>query len=99
MGIVTIRRLILHVRRGYGDPALLLLRCLVNLLERHILGHTPLRQYPRYRRSQGSLAVIDVTNGSNVYVRLRTLKFRLAHGLLLQKNTGKMLVAVMLDQT
>ena len=38
MGIMPVVRLILHVGRGDGDAALLLLRCLVNLIKRDVVG-------------------------------------------------------------
>ena len=77
--VVPVRRLVLHVRRRDRDPALPLLRRLVDLIERHEVRQALLRLTLRDRRRQRRLAVVHVTNRPHVHVRLRPLELRLAH--------------------
>ena len=78
--VVTVRRLVLHVRRRDRDPALPLFRSLVDLVERHELRQTLARLTLRDRRRQRRLAVIHVTDRPHVHVRLRPLELLLGHG-------------------
>src|SRR2546423_140143 len=82
VGIMPFGRLVLDVRCGDGDSSLALLGCLVDLVERHGLSQALLRLDQRYRCGQSGLAVIDVTDRSNVYVRLCSLEFRFSHSFL-----------------
>ena len=79
VGIVTVVGLIFYMGGGYGYAALTLFRGVVNLvkcLEYCLaLGCKNLG----YGSSKGRLAVVYVTNRANVYMRFRTLKFRLSH--------------------
>ena len=72
--------LVLDVRDGDGDAALPLLRRLVDLVERRglIEGRVLVVQHLGDRRRQRRLAVVDVTDGADVDVRLSPLELRLA---------------------
>ena len=73
--VVTVRRLVLHVRRRDRDAALTLFRRVVNRVERtEAVLRVVLAQNLRDRRRQRRLAVIDVTNRPNVHVRLTPVK-------------------------
>ena len=65
------------------DPALPLFRRLVNLVKRRLRRTARLSQHLRYRRRQRRLAMINMANRPDVAVRLRSLEFRLGHGLTL----------------
>ena len=77
--VVTIRRLILNVRRVNRNPACLLFWRRINLVVGLRLSTKLRRQHRRDRRRQRRLAVVYVPNRANVYVWLRTLKFALGH--------------------
>ena len=79
VGVVTVLRLVLHVRGGDRDTALLLLRSVVDLLEAHRLAAKLLRQHLRDRSGERRLAVVDVTDGADVDVRLVALELLLRH--------------------
>ena len=79
VGVVTVLRLVLHVRGGDRDPALLLLRSVVDLLEALRLSADLLGKDLRDRRGQRRLAVVDVTDGADVDVRLVALELLLRH--------------------
>ena len=69
--IVTVRRLVLHVRGRNRDAALALFRRVVDRVERtELVLRVVLRQHLRDRRRQRRLAVINVPDRPNVYVRL-----------------------------
>jgi len=92
VGIVTVARLVFHVRNVDGDAALALFRCLVDVLElgHHGLARTSFGQHLGDGRSQRRLAVVDVTHRPHVQVRLRTLKLRLGHCLFLTYSSSRM---------
>src|SRR3954469_15988393 len=77
--------LVLDVRDRDRDTALALLRSLVDLVERRSLIEVRelVVQHLGDRCGQRRLAVVDVTNGSDVDVRLGPLELRLSHGGLL----------------
>ena len=77
--VVTVRTLVLHVRRRNRYPALALLRGIVNLVVRRNLTSVLLRHHLRQCRRQGRLAMVNVTNRPDVYMRLRSLKFLFRH--------------------
>ena len=78
--IVTVARLILHVRRGNRDTALALFRRIVDRVKRAELDvRIVLCQHLRDRRRQRRLAMIDVPNRPNVHVRLAAVKFLFRH--------------------
>jgi hypothetical protein len=76
---VPVGRLVLDVRGGDGDPARLLLRRVVDLVERLRLAAAGLAQDLRDGRCERGLAVVDVTDGADVYVRLVALELLLRH--------------------
>src|SRR4051794_22061967 len=77
--VVTVLRLVLDVRRGDRDAALLLLRSVVDLIEAARLSSVRLGEDLRDRRGQGRLAVVDVTDGADVDMRLVALELLLGH--------------------
>ena len=77
--IVTVRRLILNVRRRNRDATRTLLRCLVNLIIGLKLSAASLGHNLRNRRRQRRLAVVNMANRANVHVRLGTIKLLLGH--------------------
>ena len=86
VGVVTVLRLVLHVRDRDRDAALTLLRSLVDLVEGRGLVQVGVLvvQHLGDRRGQRRLTVVDVTDGADVHVRLGPLELRLSHcGLLL----------------
>src|SRR5690606_33672435 len=74
-------RLVLDVRDGDGDTALALLGSLVDLVERRELVQLRVLvvQHLGDRRGQRRLAVVDVPDGADVYVRLVPLELGLSH--------------------
>jgi hypothetical protein len=81
---VTVLRLVLDVRDGDRDAALLLFRSFVDLVERGERGAVALiRQHFRDRRGQCRLSVVDMTHRSDVHVRLAALELCLCHPCLL----------------
>src|SRR5215213_7296570 len=79
VGVVAVLRLVLHVRGGDRDTALLLLRSVVDLLEALRLPADLLGKYLGDRRCQRRLAVVDMTDGADVHVRLSALELLLRH--------------------
>ena len=78
--IVTVGRLVLHVRRRDRDAALPLFRSVVDRIKRtERVLRVVLLQHLRDRRRQRRLAVIDVPDRPHVHMRLRTIKFFLRH--------------------
>src|ERR1700719_2601647 len=78
--VVAVLRFILHVRNGNGDAPLALFRRVIDGIKRAELHlGIVLRQHLGDGRRQSSFAVIDVTDGPNVHVRLITLEFLLRH--------------------
>ena len=80
--VVAVRRLVLDVRDGDRDAARLLLRRLVDLVERgeRVVVGVVLGQHLGDRGRQRRLAMVDVTDGADVEVRLVPLELRLRHG-------------------
>ena len=79
VGVVAVLRLVLDVRGGDRDPALLLLRSVVDLVEAPGLAAELLRQHLRDGGRQRRLAMVDVTDGADVDVRLVALELLLRH--------------------
>jgi hypothetical protein len=77
--VVTVLRLVLDVRRGDRDPALLLLRSVVDLREGPGLAAIFLGEHLRDGRGQRRLAMVDVTDGPDVDMRLVALELLLRH--------------------
>ena len=76
--VVPVLRLVLHVRRRDRDPARLLLRRLVDLVERHELRPALLRQHLRDRRRQRRLAMVHVTDRPDIQCGLVRSNFAFA---------------------
>jgi len=81
VSVVALPGLVLLVSDGNGDAALTLLGGLVDVLEGNEGGLAALGggQNLGDCRGKGGLAVVNVTNGADVYVRLRTIKLLLGH--------------------
>src|ERR1700720_218080 len=78
--VMAVRRFVLHVRNGNGDAALALFRRVVNRIKRAELHlGVVLAQHLGNRRRQRRLAMVNVTNGPDVHVRLIALEFLLGH--------------------
>jgi hypothetical protein len=77
MGIVPVVGLVLDVRGRDRDPALFLLGRVVDLLEAFLLGLTLAGERFRDRCSERRLAVVDVTDGADVHMRLIALELLL----------------------
>jgi hypothetical protein len=81
VGVVTLLRLVLHVGDVDRDTALTLFRSVVDLVEgaRLVQVGELVVQNLGDRRGQCGLAVVNVTDGPDVDVRLRPLELRLRH--------------------
>ena len=79
VGVVPVLGLVLDVRRGDRDAALLLLRSVVDLVEAAGLAAHLLGEHGRDRRGQRRLAVVDVPDRADVDVRLVALELLLGH--------------------
>src|SRR6266480_1126258 len=77
--IMPLVGLVLDVRRGDRDAASLLLGGVVDRVEGAEFSKSFLRQHLRDGRGQGGLAMVDVTDGSHIHVRLRALVLLLRH--------------------
>src|SRR5204862_3958863 len=87
--VVAVVRLVLDVRSGDRDAALLLFGRVVDLIERHRLAARLLGEHLGDGRCQRGLAMVDVTDGPYVDVRLIALELLLRHWLsLLSKALG-----------
>src|SRR3954447_3539467 len=82
VGVVAVARLVLDVRRRDRDAALTLLGSVVDLVERTRLAAVRLGQYLRDGSGQRRLAMVDVTDGPDVDMRLVALELLLGHVLL-----------------
>src|SRR4051794_14099368 len=79
VGVVALVGLVLDVRSRDRDAALLLLRSVVDLVERAGLAAVGLRQDLGDGCGQRRLAMVDVTDGPDVDVRLAALELLLCH--------------------
>src|ERR1044072_6908628 len=79
VGVVAVVGLVLDVRSRDRDAARLLLRRGVDLFERTGLTAVLLGQHLGDRRGQRGLAVVDVTDGADVDMRLVPLELLLRH--------------------
>ena len=84
VGIVTGFGLIFHVRGVDGDATGFFFGSLVDFIVLHGLGMAAGGQHHGDGGGQGGLAVVNVADGADVYVRLIALKFFLCHGNLLR---------------
>src|ERR1019366_6050806 len=87
VGVVTVLRLVLDVGSGDRDPAFLLLGRIVDLREGAGFRSSVLGQDGRYGSGQRRLAMVDVTDGPDVDVRLVALELLLRHFLLAPVST------------
>jgi hypothetical protein len=80
VGVVTVGRLIFHVRRGNRDTTSFFFRRVVDRIEapERVL-RIVLRQRLRNRRRQRRLPVVNMANGANIDVRFRSVKFLFCH--------------------
>jgi hypothetical protein len=85
--VVTVVRLVLHVRDGDGDAALALFRRLVDLVVSEELRPALLRKHLGDRGGESGLTVIDVANGAHVQVRLVAKEFLFGHRQILPKSS------------
>jgi len=79
VGVVARRRLVLDVRGVDGDAARFFFGGVVDLVVALDVAAKLLAQHGGNGRRQGGLAVIDVTNGAHVHVRLAALEFLFCH--------------------
>jgi hypothetical protein len=91
VGIVPGVGLILHVSGVDGDAALALLGSLVDAGVILILGLALQSQILGDGGGQGGLAVVDMTDGADVYMGLGTLEFCLSHWIFPPYNSGMLL--------
>ena len=77
--VVAIRGLVLDVGDRDGDAPRPLLGSVVDAVEGTEVGPTAERQVLRDRRGQGGLAVVDMTDGADVHVRLAAVELLLGH--------------------
>ena len=82
MGIVPLLGLVLHVGGGNRDAALTLFRSVVDLIEGLHVSTELGGQHPGQGGRQGGFAMVDVTNGANVHMRLTALEFLFRHFLI-----------------
>ena len=81
VSIVTLCRLILNVRSVNRDTTLLLLGCVVNRVERTELREALLGQNSRDSSGKGGLTVVNVSDGTDVHMRFRTVEFFFCHSI------------------
>jgi hypothetical protein len=79
MRIVALFRLILHMRDVDGNASFLFLRCIIDRIKRPEFGESLRGQVFGDRGCQCRLPMINVTDGADVQMRLRPLKFFLSH--------------------
>ena len=80
VGVVPVGRRVLDVRGVDGDTTLLFLGSVVNLVKGGCLAETSVGQHFRDGGGEGRLAVVNVTEGPDVHVRLGTIKRFFSHG-------------------
>ena len=80
VGVVPVGGLVLDVADRDGDAALPLLGSVVDLVEGTEVRTALQRQELGDRCGQGRLAVVDVTDGADVHVRLAAVELLLGHG-------------------
>ncbi len=77
--VVARAALVFDVGSRYGDPALTLFRCFVDIREVDRSAAMLASHHLGDRGGQRGLAMIDVTDGADVAVRLVPLEFFLGH--------------------
>src|SRR5262249_27600089 len=81
--VVPLLRLVLNMRDRDRDTARLLLRRLIDAVERRELGQALLRKHLRDGGRQRRLSMVDVTDSADVEMRLGPFKLLLRHCFLL----------------
>ena len=84
VSVVTLLSLIFHVRGVDGDAALLLFRSIVDLIVFPDFAAELLVQHHGDGGGQSGLAVVDVTDRTDIDVRLGSFEFFLSHFSLLK---------------
>ena len=81
VSVVALLRLVLNVGNVDGNATFLLFRCLIDgiVSERLVQVRELVSQNLGDSGGSGGLTVVNVTNGTDVDVRLRTLELRLCH--------------------
>ena len=81
VSVVALLRLVLNVGNVDGNATFLLFRCLIDgiVSERLVQVRVLVSQNLGDSGGSGGLTVVNVTNGTDVDVRLRTLELRLCH--------------------
>ena len=79
VSVVTIGGSVLYVSGVDGDTTLFFLGRVVNRGEVALFGQTLVSQNRGDSRGQGSLAVVNVADGADVYVRLRPVEIFFSH--------------------
>ena len=79
VSVVTVSGLVLYVRGVDCDTAFLFFGSVVDLVEGLNFRETVLCQHSGDGSGEGGLAVVDVTDGANVYVRLGSFEFLFSH--------------------
>ena len=85
VSIVAVGRLVLDVRSVDRNTTLFLLGCVVDRVERTELRQTFLSQNGRNSSGKSGLTVVDVTDGTDVHMRFRTVEFFFCHSIKLFK--------------
>ena len=88
MRVVALLGRVFDVRRRNGDAARLFFRRLVDLVIGGEDGAAGLRQYLGDRRRQRRLAVVDVTDRTDIAMRLVAQEFFFGHGPLRSESSG-----------
>ena len=81
VSIVAVSRLVLNVRSVDRDTTLFLLGSVVDGVERAELRQTFLCQNGRDCSGKGGLTVVNVSDGTDVHMRFRTVEFFFCHSI------------------
>ena len=81
VSVVAVGRLVLNVRGVDRDTTLFLLGSVVDRVERTEFRQTVLCQNSRDSSGKGGLTVVNVTDGTDVYVRFRPVEFFFCHSI------------------
>src|SRR5207244_9126133 len=81
MGVMTVRRLILHMGDRDRDPPRLLLGRLINLIERRetVVARIRLSKHLGDGRRECGLAMVDMTHRPDIQMMLRPFELLLGH--------------------
>src|SRR5690606_1874709 len=77
--VVTLVCSVLYVRGVDSNTSFFFFRCVVNRREIAHSSKSLFREHLRNSRSKSGFTVVNVTNGTNVYVRFRTIKCFFSH--------------------